>query len=190
MMNRVFIPEGFIGLHIRGLRTPRSLSRQPVWFGQQARRAVRVYRQINNPDMNNSFLTRLTFSCICIMSMSSVLSGQSPPTSAVHNDAALSKVTFVSPALAVTRLDAALAVMKAEIAEISSGSAQYQSLDGRYAYYHAMRRMLTDEKAYLPEDVRAAVLRGLGVYASDAHSGIPAVQREQNKQSAINLLKA
>ena len=111
-------------------------------------------------------------------------------TTTINNSLySVGKTELVLPPVAITRLETAVATMKGQMSGLSEVSAQYKQLKTKSAYYEMIRRILVDEKAQTSESVSEAVIRSLGLYASDVYGETLQSQRKQNKDDAVALLK-
>ena len=138
----------------------------------------------------NKCITCLVFFTGLIALLPATVHGQSQSTTSISNSLyTMEKGQYVLPPVAISRLDNAMQSLKTQMAGLDPGSQLNLQLNGRYAYYHTMRRMLAEEKATTSAEVQEAITRSLGVYATDTYGYVPQNQKLQNKQEAITLLK-
>lgn len=130
----------------------------------------------------------LQLSLVCGLLFFANVTAEAQATTSIG--AASEKVAFVGHQEAVNRLDNALQTLKTQMAGLSQGSQLYKQLDGKYAYYNTIRSIILSDKVVTSDDMARAIDRAMGAYASDAYGTVPDPQRLQNKQSAIDLLKA
>jgi hypothetical protein len=138
----------------------------------------------------NKCISRLVFVTGLIAFLSSTVTGQTQSTSSIGNNLyMMEKGQYVLPPVAIARLDNAMQSLKTQMSGLDPGSQLNQQLNGRYVYYHMMRRMLFEEKATTSAHVQESITRSLGVYATDTYEYVSQNQKLQNKQEAITLLK-
>ena len=134
------------------------------------------------------FFLVLLIGVVCAIRPGEILA-QAQTTSINNPLYTVDKTELVLPSIAVTRLETAINTMKVQMAGLSEASSQYKQLKTKSAYYDMIRRILLDEKAQTSERVSEALIRSLGLYASDVYSDTPQGQRRQNKDDAVALLK-
>jgi hypothetical protein len=100
------------------------------------------------------------------------------------------KGNFVTPADAVTLLDADMNSLKSQMAGLPHSSLQYKLLNWRYIYYEHLISLLAEDKTGAPNTTAQAIGRGIRILDSDIYQEITYQQKLQIKQHAIDLLKA
>jgi hypothetical protein len=139
--------------------------------------------------MNKTISCLVLITCLTAL-ISTTGYGQSQSTNSISNSLyTMEKAQYVMPSVAIARLDNAMQGLKTQMAGLDPGSQLSLQLNGKYAYYHTMRRMLDEEKASTAAQVQESITRSLGVYATDTYGYVPQNQKLQNKQEAITLLK-
>jgi hypothetical protein len=99
------------------------------------------------------------------------------------------KGPFVSPEIAVDRLQEELTGLKHQMGLHPHSSIEYKIANWKYVYFEYIIKILTLDDAQTSEDIGEAMVRALTIYASDMYGDIPKEQKHENKTAAITLLK-
>jgi hypothetical protein len=99
------------------------------------------------------------------------------------------KGPFVAPSTAISYLDAEMIKLKIEMGALPHNSPAYKQSQWKYVYYEHITKVLVDSKATTSEHVGNAIVRGLGIYATDLYGDITYNQKVLNKKAVVDLLK-
>lgn len=105
-------------------------------------------------------------------------------SSAVANFHSVPAVAYVTPAVAITRIEAQVLWVKGQYEVLDPASQAYRNNEIKYAFYTAILNNLNDGKS-----VEESIVAALYVFDSDSVGTLPKGKKEEYKEDAINLLK-
>jgi len=105
-------------------------------------------------------------------------------STAVANFHSVPPVAYVTPAVAITRVEGQILWLKGQYEVLDPNSQEYRNNEAKYAFYTAILNNLNDGKT-VAQSIESALL----VFDTDAVGVLPKGKKEEYKQDAINLLK-
>jgi hypothetical protein len=105
-------------------------------------------------------------------------------TSAVANFHSVPAGNYVTPAVAITRIETQILWLKGQYEVLDPASQAYRNNEIKYAFYTAIMNNLNDGKS-VAESIESA----LHVFDTDAVGTLPKGKKEEYKDDAINLLR-
>ena len=91
---------------------------------------------------------------------------------------------YTTSAIAQSRLDTQLQIMKTQFESLNQGSQEYKNLDAKYQFYTIIYEQLVAGKT-----VQESIALGLKLFATDSVADLPKGKKEEFKQAVLILLK-
>jgi len=91
---------------------------------------------------------------------------------------------YTTAAIAQSRLESQILLMKSQFESLNQGSQEYQNLTAKYNFYTIIRDQLAAGKT-----VQESITLGLELFTTDSVADLPKGKKEEFKQSVLTLLK-
>jgi hypothetical protein len=119
---------------------------------------------------------------LCFVSMSAI--AQNNHASVNDPTSVAPKGSFLEPSLAIALVDEQLTTLKTQVADLEPGTASYNLVEWKFAYYGAVRSQLGAGKT-----VSQSIVLGMDLYMHAPYNAVPQSQQTANKNSLITLLE-
>jgi hypothetical protein len=91
---------------------------------------------------------------------------------------------YTTAAIAQSRLESQILLMKSQFESLSQGSQAYKNLTAKYNFYTIIRDELAAGKT-----VQESIILGLKLFTTDSAADLPKGKKEEFKESVLALLK-